>query len=117
MNEGFYFYIVQCADGSYYIGHTDNLEQRVCEHNEGKYKGYTLNRLPVTLKYFELFQTRDEAFVAEHKIKRWTRQKKEILIRNGWGGFKNEESCRMDSTTLTTSGCDADFIVSQEGIE
>ena len=90
MRDGFYFYIVQCIDNSYYIGHTDDLERRMGEHNSGTYRGYTSEKLPVKLVYFELFQTRDEAFVAENKIKRWSRKKKEILIRHGWAGFSLE---------------------------
>lgn len=87
MNKGFYFYIVQCADDSYYIGHTEDLEQRINEHNTAVYAGYTSKRLPVKLVYFELFNTRDEAFSAEHKVKKWCRRKKEILIKHGWDGF------------------------------
>jgi predicted GIY-YIG superfamily endonuclease len=40
------------------------------------------------LVYSELFQTRDEAWLAEQKIKGWGRKKKEILIRHGFAGFK-----------------------------
>lgn len=90
MKEGFYFYILRCADNSYYIGHTENLEQRIADHNLGKYDGYTATRLHITLVYQELFHTRDEAFVAEQKVKRWTRRKKELLIQYGWAGFAKE---------------------------
>lgn len=90
MKIGFFFYILQCSDGSYYIGHTDDLEKRLSEHNAGLYPGYTLKRLPVRLVYSELFGTRDEAFAAEHKIKRWSRKKKAILIKEGWSGFSEK---------------------------
>ena len=43
MDKDFYFYILQCADGSYYIGHTEDLQQRISEHNAGIYQGYTSN--------------------------------------------------------------------------
>jgi predicted GIY-YIG superfamily endonuclease len=88
--DGFYLYILKCADDSYYIGHTDNLEKRVAEHNDKKYYGYTCTRLPITLAYSEHFQTREEAFIAERKIKKWTRKKKEVLITYGWKGFANK---------------------------
>jgi len=87
MMIGFFFYIVQCSDGSYYIGHTDDLLKRINEHNAGVYPVYTSKRLPVKLVYYELFNTRDEAFAAEHKVKKWSRRKKEILIKEGWSGF------------------------------
>jgi len=79
MNE-FYLYILQCSDGSYYTVHTDDLQKRLAEHNIGKFDGYTSTRLPVKLVYRELFYTRDAAFIVEHKIKGWSRMKKEILI-------------------------------------
>jgi len=87
MNDGFYFYIVKCSDDSYYIGHAEDLQQRLNDHNSGTYGGYTSKKVPVHLVYSELFQTRAEAIHAEHKVKRWTRRKKEILIKNGWAGF------------------------------
>ena len=86
--NGFYFYILLCNDGSYYVGHTDNIEQRFAEHQAGRFHGYTSTRLPVKLVYTEFFQTREEAFSAERKVKNWTRCKKEILILHGWDGFK-----------------------------
>ena len=57
----FWVYILHCADGSYYTGHTDNLEKRISEHYEGQYGGYTCTRLPVVLVFSEEFNTREEA--------------------------------------------------------
>ena len=37
----FYVYILKCKDGSYYTGHTDDLERRIAEHKIGLYDGYT----------------------------------------------------------------------------
>ena len=37
----FYLYILRCADGSYYVGHTENLERRLAEHQVGGYSRYT----------------------------------------------------------------------------
>ena len=83
----FYLYILKCNDESYYIGHTENLEKRVSEHNEGLYKCYTFNRRPLKLVYTEKFTSRLEALTAERKLKKWTRQKKERLIMFGWKSF------------------------------
>jgi predicted GIY-YIG superfamily endonuclease len=51
----FYVYILKCRDGSYYVGHTDNLEQRMALHVSGMTRGYTASRLPVTLVFTEMF--------------------------------------------------------------
>ena len=77
----FWVYLLRCADGSYYAGHTDNLEQRIEQHRSGELGGHTSRRRPVDLVYSELFPTRDEAFAAEQQIKGWSRKKKEALIR------------------------------------
>lgn len=80
----FFVYFLRCADGSYYVGHTDDLESRINQHDSGLYAGYTRSRLPVTLVYSQLFPTRLEALAAERQIKRWSRAKKEALIANDW---------------------------------
>jgi len=36
----FWVYILRCADGSYYTGHTDNLEMRIGQHQAGECAGY-----------------------------------------------------------------------------
>ncbi|GMU19070.1 MAG: hypothetical protein AMXMBFR12_02620 [Candidatus Babeliales bacterium] len=86
--SNFYVYVLKCSDGSYYAGHTDNIETRIAEHNSGIYPGYTQKRLPVDLVYMQEFASRDEAFNAEHQIKKWNRKKKEALIENDWNCLK-----------------------------
>ena len=77
-----YVYILRCADGRYYVGSTRaSLEQRVAEHNAGKYRGYTAKRLPVTLVFHEEFDRITDAIAAERRIKTWSRAKKEALMR------------------------------------
>ena len=76
----FYVYILHCADGSYYTGHTDGLESRVAAHELGEVPGYT----PVRLVYAEGFNSREEALESERQIKGWRRAKKEALIRRDW---------------------------------
>jgi putative endonuclease len=75
-------YILRCADGSYYIGSTANLEKRVKRHNQGKATHYTAKRRPVQLVYHEKFKNLDEAVDRERQIKGWSRAKKEALINN-----------------------------------
>ena len=80
----FYVYILRCSDGSYYTGHTDNLEARVNSHQIGRIAGYTAKRRPVTLEFAEEFPTRIEALERERQIKGWSRKKKNALIWGDW---------------------------------
>jgi predicted GIY-YIG superfamily endonuclease len=80
----FYAYLLRCSDGSYYAGHTDDIEQRMAQHQSGALGGYTARRLPVALVWCDSFMTRDEAFAAEWKLKGWSRAKKEALIAGDW---------------------------------
>jgi len=80
----FWVYILRCADGSYYLGHTDNLDARVAAHHAGEMDGYTRTRRPVRLIFSEEFPTREEALSRERQIKGWSRARKEALIKGNW---------------------------------
>jgi len=80
----FWVYILRCADGSYYTGHTDNLEQRIGQHLTGQCAGYTSTRLPVELIWSQEAASREEALSAERQIKGWSRKKKEAMICGDW---------------------------------
>ena len=80
----FWAYILRCADGHYYAGHTDALELCIAQHQAGEIEGYTQTRRPVTLMWSQDFGTREEALSAERQIKGWTRRKKEALIASDW---------------------------------
>jgi tRNA/rRNA methyltransferase len=84
----FYVYMLECCDESYYIGHTDDIEKRISEHEQGRGSGYTKTRLPVRVVYVQDFMTRDEAINAEQQIKGWSRKKKKALIDNDWEMIK-----------------------------
>ncbi len=73
-------YLVQCADGSYYCGWTNQMDKRLKAHNEGKGAKYTRGRRPVRLVYQEAFPTKEEAMRREAAIKRLSRKEKEQLI-------------------------------------
>lgn len=88
MSNDFYVYILRCANGAYYVGHTDDIEKRMAEHGDGKFGGYTSRHKPIELVFLQSFQTREDAFRAEHKIKNWSRKKKEALIKNDWDSLK-----------------------------
>nr|WP_317377506.1 GIY-YIG nuclease family protein [uncultured Faecalimonas sp.] len=76
-----YTYIVQCSDGTLYTGWTNDLTHRMQAHNQGKGAKYTKARRPVTLIYYEAFETKEEAMKREYAIKRLSRREKEELIR------------------------------------
>ena len=80
----FWVYILRCSDDSYYTGHTDNLEQRIGEHQHGLCAGYTATRLPVERAFSQECTTREEAIAAEQQIKGWSRKKKEAMMRGDW---------------------------------
>lgn len=80
----FYVYILRCSDGSYYVGHTDDLETRVAAHNRGEIEGYTRGRRPVRLVFAHGFPSRENALSRERQIKGWSRAKKEALIKSNW---------------------------------
>ena len=80
MARPFFTYMLHCADGSYYVGQTDDLVRRLAEHEAGASCGYTAARRPVRLVWCEEFPTREEAKAAEAQIKKWSRRKKEALL-------------------------------------
>lgn len=85
--EGFYVYILKCGDDSYYVGHTDNMEKRLWEHQNKIFESsYVSQRQPVELAFCDVFETRNEAREAERMLKGWSRKKKQALI---WGGIEN----------------------------
>ena len=75
-----YTYILKCSDGTYYTGWTNDMAKRLKTHNEGKGAKYTRARLPVTLAYYEAFETKEEAMRREWEIKRAAAL---VLIRGG----------------------------------
>ena len=77
-------YILECADRSLYIGHTDNLDLRMQQHDSGTCGSYTATRRPLTLLHVETFETRYEALTMERKLKGWSRAKKLTWVRGDW---------------------------------
>ena len=76
-------YILRCADGALYIGHTQNLAARVAKHQEGSASAFTAKRRPVALVFSEMHPNLIDATRRERQLKRWTRAKKEALIAGG----------------------------------
>ena len=73
-------YILECSDGTFYTGISNNLPSRIEKHNSGRGAKYTKNRLPVALVYKETVKNKSESLKREIEIKRLTRSQKLDLI-------------------------------------
>jgi predicted GIY-YIG superfamily endonuclease len=73
-------YILLCLDSSYYIGISNNVEQRFQDHKNGKGGSYTRSHKPVKIVYLEICPNKSAALRREFQIKQWSRKKKEALI-------------------------------------
>ena len=73
-------YILECADGSYYVGSTRDLESRLDQHSSGKGAVHTSKRLPVRLAYAAELDRVVDAWIAERHIHGWGRAKRRALI-------------------------------------
>jgi predicted GIY-YIG superfamily endonuclease len=102
---GFWAYMLCCADESFYVGHTDDLERRLAQHQTGNLGGYTSTRRPVRLVWSQEFSSREEALRSELQIKNWSRAKKCALIRSDWATLsrlargKNRRERAVNSST------------------
>jgi predicted GIY-YIG superfamily endonuclease len=84
----FFVYILRCADGSLYVGHTTDLQQRVKVHNDGAGAAWTACRRPVELVYSERALDECRAVRRESQLKGWTHAKKLALIRGDFTALK-----------------------------
>ncbi|HEV7660532.1 MAG TPA: GIY-YIG nuclease family protein [Allosphingosinicella sp.] len=101
----FWVHILRCRDGSYYTGHTDDLEKRMAEHEQGLGADWTRRRRPVELVWCGDAPTRSEALAFERRVKTWSRARKEALIAGDWqrvGHFARPPRARP-SITLGTN--------------
>ncbi len=73
-------YILRCSDNTLYTGWTNDLKARYKQHQNKKGAKYTRIRTPLTLVYFECFDTKQEAMKREYQIKQYQRKKKLELI-------------------------------------
>jgi predicted GIY-YIG superfamily endonuclease len=69
-------YILRCADDSLYVGSTRDLESRLEQHATGGGDAYTRSRRPLELAWAQECEHIEDAYVLEHKVKGWRREKK-----------------------------------------
>ncbi len=84
MEDGWFIYILRCADETLYTGIAKDLKKRLDEHNSGGKTAakYTRSRGPVSLVYSETAATHSAAAKREYAIKRMSKKCKELLIAN-----------------------------------
>jgi putative endonuclease len=73
-------YILECRDGSYYVGISNQLIKRIERHNNGDGAKYTKYRRPVKLMWQEEYISMAMAMRRENEIKKWSHEKKKRLI-------------------------------------
>ncbi len=95
----FWAYMLHCRGGLFYTGHTDNLERRIADHQNGLICGFTSQRRPVELVWSQEFPTRLEALEAERRIKGWSRKKKMALIRGDWDEISSLAKSKDSAST------------------
>jgi putative endonuclease len=82
-NGNHFVYILECSDGTYYTGYTNEISQRLRKHEEGKGAKYTRGRGPLKLVFMQSFQTKQEAMRMEFAVKKLSRAEKERIIKEG----------------------------------
>ena len=92
-----YMYILECANGKYYVGSTQDLKARIRQHQDGEGANFTKKFLPVRLVYFEEFDRIEHAFFREKQVQGWSRQKKEALIYGAEAALPELSECNNDS--------------------
>ena len=67
----FYTYILRSITfDRLYIGHTQDIDLRIQQHNDGLTRS-TVNKGPWEILHYEIFQNREEARALEHRLKKW----------------------------------------------
>jgi putative endonuclease len=94
----YYVYILECSDGSYYTGSTDDINKRLWQHQEGvESSSYTYSRRPVKLVWTsEETKHYYDALRWERQIKGWSRAKKQALISGDFDAI--HEIVRLERT-------------------
>lgn len=94
----YYVYIILCADNTFYIGITNNIDRRWKEHKYGLNKNsYTYDRRPLKLEFYQEFLNVEQAIYFEKKIKKWSHSKKQALIDNDAKSLKKLAECRNET--------------------
>jgi len=96
--------MLHCNGGAFYVGHTDDLERRIAQHEAGETPGFVRDHLPVKLVWSEAFSTREEALAMERRLKGWSHAKKMALIRGDWDDLSRLGRGEKKDRPSTSSG-------------
>jgi len=100
----YFVYIVECCDGLYYTGVTNDVQKRLWEHNEGIHpESFTYKRRPVVLRYYQRFTNIHHAIEWEKQVKGWSRKKKEALFNDDWNEIVRLSNLKRDGQSSTGS--------------
>ncbi|WP_366942184.1 GIY-YIG nuclease family protein [Gordonia sp. (in: high G+C Gram-positive bacteria)] len=99
LGMGACLYILKCSDGTYYVGSTRSLDARIRQHSIGLGAEYTRRRLPVELVFSAEFDHIGEAFEMEKRVQKWSRAKREALIRGDFEALHQHARCRNDTAS------------------
>ncbi|THG33371.1 GIY-YIG nuclease family protein [Naasia lichenicola] len=80
-------HILECSDGSYHVGSTRDLDQRLFDHERGLGAAYTKTRPPVTLVASFESDNVEEAYLFEKQVQGWSRAKKKAIIDGRFDGL------------------------------
>lgn len=78
--KGYYVYILECEDHSYYTGWTNDLNKRYHAHVSGKGARYTKAHPPLACVYYEAYPDQSSAMKREYELKQWSHEAKAQLI-------------------------------------
>jgi len=73
-------YIFRCADGTFYVGHTDDIASCEKVHNDGFGSRHAAARSPVQVVYSEICPSLRAAVCRKRQLKTWGERKLEALV-------------------------------------
>jgi putative endonuclease len=87
-----FVYILECGDGSLYVGSTSDLAKRIGRHAAGRGAAYTRSRRPIKLLYAEPVNDRLAAVRRERSIKQLSiANKRKLVLRGGGHRFPSSQ--------------------------
>ena len=80
-HDKFYVYMLQDKNGAFYTGYTADIKKRIALHEKGLGAKYLNGRKPLKLVFQKESRYYKTALNAERKIKQYTRDRKEDLVK------------------------------------
>ncbi|MGZ5220754.1 MAG: GIY-YIG nuclease family protein [Chitinophagaceae bacterium] len=78
----YYVYILESlVDGDFYKGSSSDYVKRLEQHNNGEGQ-FTRSKMPWTLIFVQVFETKSEALIQEKKLKRYNKEYLKQLIKH-----------------------------------